>query len=77
MSEELNSYMLKTAKGDKESFRFTVKDLAYKMHPKDTKFLGSLHFDDADDLVQISLIKVWPSAFRCVKSEVLKYMFIR
>ena len=62
MSEELNSYMLKTAKGDKESFRSIANALGYKMHATAIKILGSSHFDDADDVVQISLIKVWQSA---------------
>ena len=67
MSEELNSYMLKTAKGDKESFRFIANALGYKMHATAIKILGSSHFDDVDDVVQISLIKVWQSAPRWVK----------
>ena len=62
MSEELNSYMVKTAKGDKESFRFIANALGYKMHATAIKILGSSHFDDVDDVVQISLIKVWQSA---------------
>ena len=64
MSEELNSYMLKTAKGDKESFRFIANALGYKMHATAIKILGSSHFDDVDDVVQISLIKFWQSAPR-------------
>ena len=64
MSAELSSYMLKTAKGDKESFRFIANALGYKMHAIANKILGSSHFDDADDIVQISLIKVWQSAPR-------------
>ena len=66
MSEELNSYMVKTAKGDKESFRFIANALGYKMHATAIKILGSSHFDDADDVVQISLIKIWQSAPRWV-----------
>ena len=66
MSEELNSYMVKTAKGDKESFRFIANTLGYKMHATAIKILGSAHFDDADDVVQISLIKIWQSAPRWV-----------
>ena len=62
MSEELKSYMLNTAKGDKESFRFIANALGYKMHATAIKILGSSHFDDADDVVQISLIKIWQSA---------------
>ena len=62
MSEDLNSYMLKTAKGDKESFRFIANALGYKMYSTAIKILGSSHIDDAEDVVQISLIKVWQSA---------------
>ena len=62
MSEELNSYMVKTAEGDKESFRFIANTLGYKMHATAIKILGSSHSEDADDVVQISLIKVWQSA---------------
>ena len=76
MSVELNSYMLKTAKGDKESFRFIANALAYKMHATAIKFLGSSHIDDADDVVQISLIKVWQSAPRWIsKGSVEGYVY--
>ena len=64
MSEDLNSYMLKTAEGDKDSFRYIANALGYKMHATAMKILGSSHFEDADDIVQISLIKVWQSAPR-------------
>ena len=64
MSEDLNSYMLKTAEGDKDSFRYIANALGYKMHATAIKILGSSHFEDADDIVQISLIKVWQSAPR-------------
>ena len=64
MSEDLNSYMLKTAEGDKDSFRYIANALGYKMHATAIKILGSSHFEDADDIVQISLIKVWLSAPR-------------
>jgi len=62
MSDDLSSYMLKTAKGDKDSFRFIANALGYKMHATAIKIMGSSHFDDVDDVVQISLIKVWQSA---------------
>ena len=62
MPEDLSSYMLKTAAGDKESFRFIANAVGYKMHATATKILGSSHFEDADDVVQLSLIKVWQSA---------------
>ena len=62
MSADLSSYMLKVAKGDKDSFRFIANCLGYKMHATAIKILGSSHFEDADDVVQISLIKVWQSA---------------
>jgi len=76
MSEELNSYMVKTAKGDKESFRFIANALGYKMHATAIKILGSSHFDDADDVVQISLIKIWQSAPRWVnKGSVEGYVY--
>ena len=76
MSEELNSYMLKMAKGDKESFRFIANALGYRMHSTAIKILGSSHFDDADDVVQISLIKVWQSAPRWVnKGSVEGYVY--
>ena len=76
MSEELNSYMLKTAKGDKESFRFIANALGYKMHATAIKILGSSHFDEANDVVQISLIKIWQSAPRWVnKGSVEGYVY--
>ena len=62
MSEELRSYMLKTAEGDKKSFRLIANALAYKMHATAIKLLGSNHIDEADDVVQKSLIKIWQSA---------------
>ena len=61
---DLISHMRKIAEGDKKSFRFIAKALGYKMHSTAIKLLGSSHFDDADDVVQISLIKVWQSAPR-------------
>ncbi len=64
MTKDLSSYMLKMAKGDKESFRFIANALGYKMHTTAIKILGSSHFEDADDVVQISLIKVWQTAPR-------------
>ena len=62
MSGELSSYMLKVAKGDRDSFRFIANSLGYKMHATAIKILGSSHSEDADDVVQISLIKVWQLA---------------
>ena len=64
MSEDLSSYMLKTAQGDKKSFRFIANALGYKMHATVIKILGSSHVGDADDIVQISLIKLWQTAPR-------------
>ena len=76
MSEDLNSFMLKVAKGDKDSFRFIANALGYKMHATANKILGSSHFDDLDDIVQISLIKVWQSAPRWVnKGSVEGYVY--
>ena len=73
---DLSSHMLKVAKGDKTSFRFIAKALGYKMHSTAIKLLGSSHFDDADDVVQISLIKVWQSAPRWVnKGSVEGYVY--
>ena len=73
---ELSSYMRKIAEGDKKSFRFIAKALGYKMHSTAIKLLGSAHFDDADDVVQISLIKVWQSAPRWVnKGSVEGYVY--
>ena len=59
---DLSSHMCEVAKGDKKSFRFIAKALGYKMHSTAIKILGSSHSEDADDVVQISLIKVWQSA---------------
>ena len=64
MSEELSSYMLKTAKGNKESFRFIANALGYKMYSTALKLLGSRNFCEAEDAVQISLIKIWQNAPR-------------
>ena len=76
MSEELNSYMLKVAKGDKNSFRFIANALGYKMHATAIKILGSPHFHEADDVVQISLIKIWQSAPRWInKGSVEGYVY--
>ena len=76
MSEDRSSYMLKTAQGDKKSFRFIANALGYKMHATVIKILGSSHVDDADDIVQISLIKVWQSAPRWVnKGSVEGYVY--
>ena len=66
MSADLNSYMLKTANGDKESFRFIANALGYKMHATAIKILGPSYVSDADDVVQISLIKLWQAAPRWV-----------
>ena len=76
MSEDLNSYMLKTAKGDKESFRFIANSLGYKMHATVIRILGSSHSEDADDIVQNSLIKLWQTAPRWVnKGSVESYIY--
>ena len=64
MSDDLSSYMLKTAKGDKKSFRFIANTLGYKMYATAIKLLGPDHLDEAEDIVQISLIKIWQSAPR-------------
>lgn len=73
---DLSSHMLKAAEGDKKSFRFIAKALGYKMHSTATRLLGSSHFDDVDDVVQISLIKIWQSAPRWVnKGSVEGYVY--
>ena len=73
---DLSSHMLKVAEGDKTSFRVIAKALGYKMHSTAIKLLGSSHFDDADDVVQISLIKVWQSAPRWLnKGSVEGYVY--
>ena len=64
MPEDLSSYMLKAANGDRESFRFIANALGYKMHAAVIKILGSSHVEDADDIVQLSLIKLWQTAPR-------------
>ena len=37
-------------------------DFHMKMHATIIKILGPSHFDDADDVLQIALIKLWKSA---------------
>ena len=51
MSEELSSYMLKTAEGDKKSFRLIANALGYKMHATAIKLLGPTHLDEAEYVV--------------------------
>ena len=76
MPEDLSSYMLKTANGDKQSFRYIANALGYKMHAIAIKILGSSHVDDADDVVQIALIKIWQTAPRWVnKGSVQGYVY--
>ena len=76
MPEDLSSYMLKTANGDKQSFRYIANALGYKMHATVIKVLGSSHVDDADDIVQISLIKLWQTAPRWLnKGSVEGYIY--
>ena len=73
---DFGSHMHKIAEGDKKSFRLMAKALGYKMHSTAIKLLGSSHIDDADDVVQISLIKVWQSAPRWVnKGSVEGYVY--
>ena len=73
---DLSSHMCKIAEGDKKSFRIMAKAMGCKMHSTALKLLGSSHFDDADDVVQISLIKVWQSAPRWVnKGSVEGYVY--
>ena len=73
---DLSSHMRKVAEGDKKSFRFIANALGYKMHATIIKILGPSHFDDADDVLQIALIKLWKSAPRWVnKGSVEGYVY--
>ena len=76
MPKDLSSYMCKTAQGDEKSFRFIANSLGYKMHATTIKLLGSSHFDEVDDIVQISLIKLWQSAPQWInKGSVEGYIY--
>ena len=76
MSNDLSFYMLKTAEGDKKYFRLIANALGYKMHATAMNLLGPAHFDEAEDVVQISLIKLWQTAPRWVnKGSVERYVY--
>ena len=76
MSSDLNSYMFKTAKGDKRAFRFLANALGYKMYSMAKRLLGPAHIADSEDVVQISLIKIWQTAPRWVnKGSVEAYVY--
>ena len=62
MYEDLNFYMQKVSEGDKNAFRYIANLLAEKMHLTAVKLMGSQYADEADDALQISLIKLWQSA---------------
>ncbi len=64
MSDILNDHMLKIAKGNKKAFRSLANSLGYKMHSTAIKLLGANQINEADDVVQISLIKIWQNAPR-------------
>ena len=64
MHEDLREYMKKVSKGDKNAFRYIANYLGDKMYATAFKLMGSSHVDDADDAVQISLIKLWQTAPR-------------
>ena len=62
MYEDLNIYMQKVSEGDKNAFRYIANSLGEKMHSTAVKLMGSQYADEADDALQISLIKLWQSA---------------
>ncbi len=64
MTEDLNAYMQKIKKGDKDSFRFLATALGNKMYATASKLMGSNYKHEAEDAVQIALIKVWQTAPR-------------
>ena len=64
MTEDLNYYMQKIKEGDKDSFRFLATSLGNKMFATASKLMGSNHEHEAEDAVQISLIKLWQTAPR-------------
>ena len=64
MTEDLNSYMQKIKEGDKDSFRFIATSLGNKMFATASKLMGSNYEHEAEDAVQISLVKLWQTAPR-------------
>ena len=56
--------MCKVSEGDKNAFRYIANALGDKMHSTAVKLMGSRYADEADDALQISLIKLWQSAPR-------------
>jgi len=64
MNEDLNYYMQKIKEGDKDSFRFLATSLGNKMFATASKLMGSNYEHEAEDAVQIALIKLWQTAPR-------------
>ena len=62
MHEDLNHYMQKVSKGDKKAFRYIANYLGDKMYTTAVKLMGSNHAAEAEDAMQIALIKLWQSA---------------
>ena len=75
MYEDLNIYMQKVSEGDKNAFRYIANSLGEKMHSTAVKLMGSQYADEADDALQISLIKLWQSAPLWKKKVALRDMF--
>lgn len=67
MDESLDTYMQKVSEGDKDAFRYIANYLGAKMYSTAVKLMGSKYPDEADDAIQISLIKLWQSAPRWKK----------
>ena len=65
--ENLDFYMQKISEGDKDAFRYIANYLGAKMYSTAVKLMGSKYADEADDALQISLIKLWQSAPRWKK----------
>ena len=65
--ENLDLYMQKISGGDKDAFRYLANYLGAKMYSTAVKLMGSKYADEADDALQISLIKIWQSAPRWKK----------
>jgi RNA polymerase sigma factor (sigma-70 family) len=62
VSSDLNEEMLRASKGDKESFRRLARALGPVMYRTALKLLGQGREADAEDAVQMALIKLWQSA---------------
>ena len=62
MDENLDFYMQKVSRGDKDAFRYIANYLGDKMYTTAVKLMGSNHAAEAEDAMQIALIKLWQSA---------------